>query len=102
MLIFNSKAVVERRGFRPKIFDDDYVVQYSIDNLAYSDLFTISSSYGNLPVSPGGMDTMTTIAGDPEYVPEINFIPVEARYLRSSEHKAMFFTEWEKLWRLDN
>ncbi len=22
MLIFNSKAVVERRGFRPKIFDD--------------------------------------------------------------------------------
>jgi len=22
MLIFNSKAVVERRGFRPKIFDE--------------------------------------------------------------------------------
>ncbi|GCA92672.1 hypothetical protein MAE30S32_13240, partial [Microcystis aeruginosa 11-30S32] len=22
VLIFNSKAVVERRGFRPKIFDD--------------------------------------------------------------------------------
>ena len=62
--------------------NDDYVVQYSIDNLAYSDLFTISSSYGNVPVSPGGMDTMTTIAGDPEYVPEIDFTPVEARYLR--------------------
>ncbi|MFN5970139.1 MAG: hypothetical protein ACK47N_07250 [Microcystis sp.] len=23
MLIFNSKAVVERRGFRPKIFDEE-------------------------------------------------------------------------------
>ncbi|WP_430013691.1 hypothetical protein ACQY1Y_23715 [Microcystis ichthyoblabe FBCC-A1114] len=25
MLIFNSKAVVERRGFRPKIFDEQFV-----------------------------------------------------------------------------
>ncbi|WP_235194976.1 hypothetical protein, partial [Microcystis aeruginosa] len=24
VLIFNSKAVVERRGFRPKIFDEGY------------------------------------------------------------------------------
>ncbi|QGZ89262.1 hypothetical protein [Microcystis aeruginosa] len=24
MLIFNSKAVVERRGFRPKIFDENF------------------------------------------------------------------------------
>ncbi|MFM6630604.1 MAG: MEKHLA domain-containing protein, partial [Microcystis panniformis] len=25
MLIFNSKAVVERRGFRPKIFDEQLI-----------------------------------------------------------------------------
>ncbi|CCI16031.1 MAG: hypothetical protein ACKPKE_18295 [Microcystis panniformis] len=30
MLIFNSKAVVERRGFRPKIFDEPYQVNLFI------------------------------------------------------------------------
>ncbi|MFM6628069.1 MAG: hypothetical protein ACKPJK_01940 [Microcystis panniformis] len=29
MLIFNSKAVVDRRGFRPKIFDDDKKRSYT-------------------------------------------------------------------------
>jgi hypothetical protein len=28
VLIFNSKAVVERRGFRPKIFDDEQKLIY--------------------------------------------------------------------------
>ena len=31
MLIFNSKAVVERRGFRPKIFDEQFPLIYVFD-----------------------------------------------------------------------
>jgi hypothetical protein len=31
VLIFNSKAVVERRGFRPKIFDEPFLASPSLN-----------------------------------------------------------------------
>ena len=38
MLIFNSKAVVERRGFRPKIFDETINVLKRKFSLSYSQI----------------------------------------------------------------
>jgi len=32
-LVFNGKAVVERRGFRPKIFDEDLGTKYHLITL---------------------------------------------------------------------
>ncbi len=44
MLIFNSKAVVERRGFRPKIFDDCFSSGgYSKRSMKFSTLLLSTS-----------------------------------------------------------
>ena len=37
MLIFNSKAVVERRGFRPKIFDENLAQGHYSDRTTKQD-----------------------------------------------------------------
>jgi DNA modification methylase len=44
VLVFNSKAVVERRGFRPKIFDE------SVDLICTSPPFALvrKKEYGNV------------------------------------------------------
>lgn len=62
--------------------DDSYQVEYSIDNMTWQTLFTISSDYGDISPSDGGMDAMSTIAGDTEYVSGIDFTSVVAQYLR--------------------
>jgi hypothetical protein len=64
--------------------NDGYKVDYSADGGTYSPLITILSSYGEIQVNPGGMDTMSTISGDPLsiYIPEIDFATVTARYLK--------------------
>ena len=60
--------------------NDSYDVDYSVNNSDWSSLFSLSSAYGEVN---WGMDTMGTIAGDSEYVWQINFsVPVEAQYLR--------------------
>ena len=64
--------------------NDDYNVSYSLNNINWFNLFTIDRTYGDIPVIPGGMDTMSTILGDPEYVSQIDFSPVQARYLKIS------------------
>ncbi len=61
--------------------NDDYKVEYSANNSSWSGLFSIARSYGEIG---WGMDTMTSIKGDPEYISGIDFAPVEARYLRIS------------------
>jgi len=60
--------------------NDDYRVQYSLNNSDWDTLFTIDSGFGDVG---WGMDTMTTISGDSEYISEIDFSsPVKARYIR--------------------
>ena len=59
--------------------NDGYKIDYSTNNTTYTNLLTISSSYGNVTY---GMDTMSTIFGDSEYISQIDFSPVTARYLK--------------------
>lgn len=59
--------------------NDSYALDYSIDNQSWASLFTILPSYGEIS---GGMDTMSSVLGDAEYVAQIDFSPVEARYVR--------------------
>lgn len=62
--------------------NDRYDVEYSTDGAGWTNLFTIDRSDGEIPASPGGMDTMSTVFGDAEYVPGIDFLAVNAQYLR--------------------
>ncbi len=62
--------------------NDDYEVEYSLDNTTWTHLFSIDDTYGDIPESPGGMDTMSTDSSDGEYVSQIDFTQVQARYLR--------------------
>lgn len=59
--------------------NDSYKVDYSADNVNWNTLFTISSGYGE---TTWGMDTMSTLSSDPEYVAGLDFSPVSAQYLR--------------------
>lgn len=59
--------------------NDQYQVDYSTNGSSYSSLFTIFAGFGEIG---GGMDTMTTKSGDPEFVAGIDFTAVQARYLR--------------------
>lgn len=59
--------------------NDSYQVRYSLDNVNWTGLFTISSGYGEVG---WGMDTMSTQSGHPEYISQLDFVPVLARYLQ--------------------
>ena len=54
--------------------NDTYQIEYSVNNITFSHLFTISAGAGNITPSAGGMDTF--------FASEINFSPVSARYLK--------------------
>ncbi len=58
--------------------NDGYWVEYAGDDLNFATLFEITKNDGDVG---WGMDTMSTISGDPEYVGNIDFAPVNARYL---------------------
>ena len=60
---------------------DSYKIDYSIDNINWSNLFTISPEDGE---SLYGMDTMSSDILHEEYVASIDFSIVETRYLRVS------------------
>ncbi|MFH1148062.1 MAG: hypothetical protein V1736_10205 [Pseudomonadota bacterium] len=62
--------------------NDDYAIDYSLDGSNWSNLVIILSSYGNIAVSPGGMDTMSSISTGPEYIPQLDFAPRQAQYLK--------------------
>jgi hypothetical protein len=59
--------------------NDNYSVEYSLDNSTWTNLFNISSSYGEVG---WGMDTMSTLSGHPEYIAALDFAPVQAQFLR--------------------
>lgn len=59
--------------------NDVYMIDYSVDNRTYTNMMGISNHYGNVS---SGMDTMSTIFGDFQYISELDFAPVKARYLK--------------------
>ena len=60
--------------------NDDYTVEYSRNMEDWSHLITVLKTYGEIG---NGMDTMSTVDIDPEYVVQIDFdTAVESRYLR--------------------
>jgi hypothetical protein len=61
--------------------NDDYIIEASTDRNKWSRILTISEAVGETPF---GMDTFSTVKGDPEYVPSLRFSPTVARYLRLS------------------
>jgi hypothetical protein len=59
--------------------NDDYRIEYSVNSVDYIVLTEILSSDGEVL---GGMDTMSSIPDHPEYVEDLEFFPLRARYLR--------------------
>jgi hypothetical protein len=59
--------------------NDFYRVQISEDGSNWNTLFTVLSFDGEVSF---GMDTMSSITGDPEYVESVDFPTVTARYAR--------------------
>lgn len=59
--------------------NDYYKVDYSLDNSSWNNLFYIRAADGEVG---WGMDTMSTVSGDPEYISGIDFSPVNARYIK--------------------
>ena len=64
--------------------NDSYQLAYSLAGGSFTNLFAVGLDHGDVPEYPGGMDTMSGILGDPEYVASMDFAPVNARYLRIS------------------
>ncbi len=62
-------------------YNDAYQMEYSMDNSSWSNLFTITPEDGE---SYWGMDTMSSDILHEEYVANMAFSAVEARYLRIS------------------
>jgi hypothetical protein len=60
--------------------NDTYNIEYSTNNTTWTPLLIVSSGFGEIG---SGMDTFSTVNGDPEYVAGIDFAPVQARYLRA-------------------
>jgi len=63
--------------------NDSYILQTSTDNVTFATLFTVQIADGNIAVSPGGMDTMTSFAGT-DFVANMAISPVDVRYIRVS------------------
>jgi hypothetical protein len=61
--------------------NDNYPVSYGVNGTDFAELLRILVSDGEIG---GGMDTMSLIVGQSDYVLGIDFQPVAARYLRIS------------------
>lgn len=59
--------------------NDDYRIEYSVNGEDYVILTEILGSDGEVLE---GMDTMSSIPGHPEYIEDLEFFPLRARYLR--------------------
>lgn len=59
--------------------NDDYMLAASENGRDFAPLLTVSSEWGEVSF---GMETISTLAHDPEYAPEAAFSPVRARYLK--------------------
>jgi hypothetical protein len=56
-----------------------YRIDYSMDDRNYIPLVEIAGAVGDVST---GMDTISTLPTDPEYVVDLDFFPSEARYLK--------------------
>lgn len=56
-----------------------YRIDYSLDDREYISLVEIVGAVGD---KGSGMDTISTLPTDPEYVIDLDFFPAEARYLK--------------------
>ena len=73
-------SVIEVSGIVTQVeSDDDYRIDYSLDNLEFFPLLDIISDYGEVN---SGMDTISSIPGDLEYINDLDFFPVEAQYIK--------------------
>ena len=59
--------------------NDTYRFQYSTDNVTYNNLVDVSSAFGEIG---GGMDTFSSVFGNPDYVAGVDFTATSARYVR--------------------
>lgn len=59
--------------------NDDYNIDYSLDGIDYIPLVQIRENHGNIE---SGMDTMSTIPGDPHFVADLEFEPVSTRFIK--------------------
>lgn len=62
--------------------NDVYLVDYSVDGVTFTPLFTIMVDDGNISPGVGGMDTMSSDATSADYIAGIDFTSVNARFLR--------------------
>ncbi len=56
-----------------------YRIDYSLNDREYISLVEIAGAVGDIG---SGMDTISTLPTDPEYVIDLDFFPVEARFLK--------------------
>jgi hypothetical protein len=61
--------------------NDDYVIGVSTDGKTFKPLLTASWEWGEVS---DGMETLSTLAKDPQHVPEMAIKPAQARYVRLS------------------
>jgi hypothetical protein len=59
--------------------NDNYTIDYSEDGLEYIPLIQVSEAHGNIA---SGLDTMSTVSTDPNFVADLEFEPVSARYVK--------------------
>jgi len=62
--------------------NDYYNITWSNDLQSWTNLFNIVPSDGEVTVSMGGMDTMSTDFNHNDYIPALDFSSVQARYMR--------------------
>lgn len=59
--------------------NDDYSIDYSLDGIEYIPLIQITEAQGNVA---SGMDTISTLSTDPNYIVDLEFEPVSVRFVK--------------------
>jgi len=59
--------------------NDDYNIDYSEDETEYIPLIQILEAHGSIA---SGLDTLSTVLTDPQYVVDLEFEPVSARFIK--------------------
>ncbi len=59
--------------------NDSYAVEWSLNGSVWNNLFSVSVGHGEIG---WGMDTMSTLSGNGEYIAVLDFTAIQAQYLR--------------------
>lgn len=79
-LVIDLRSVRLVRDVRIQVDNnDDYEIAWSADGKLFRKLFQLGAGTGTVSL---GMETFSTVKGEPEYEATIDFRPVKARYLR--------------------